>query len=363
MRQQEIAILMDNHFIGVIESRLDPLQLGRHQVRIYGIHTEDKTLIPTDELFWAITAYPINNNEPYPSIEATWVIGYWLDNESKQMAIITHSLPGIPETQGNTDKGFNDPRSDQELEQAPKKIKTRTWNTDGSGITLEDNEKGLRYPSEINKATTSKYARNDIKSENIVQEKKSNKVTSVPSITDTWNEPETPYNPTYPYNRVIESESGHLIEIDDTPKSERIHVFHRSGSFIEIHPDGTIVAKTTKDRFEIVMKDDHLYVMGDSQITVQGNSEIYVKKDLKLKVDQDVTIDISGESKITCLNDVLLSVEGNVSADVNGDAAITVSGDVSLTNQGDLSITAGGDISFSSGGSFTISCDSYELST
>ena len=33
------------HFIGVVEDRNDPLQLGRVRVRVYSIHTEDKSLI------------------------------------------------------------------------------------------------------------------------------------------------------------------------------------------------------------------------------------------------------------------------------------------------------------------------------
>ena len=38
----------------------------------------------------------------------------------------------------------------------------------------------------------------------------------------------------YPHNHVTETESGHVIEVDDTKGKERIHVFHKSGTFIEI---------------------------------------------------------------------------------------------------------------------------------
>ena len=46
--------------------------------------------------------------------------------------------------------------------------------------------------------------------------------------------------PIYPFNHVYESESGHVIEIDDTPDYERINVFHKSGSRIEINNKGEI---------------------------------------------------------------------------------------------------------------------------
>ena len=40
-------------FPGVVENRKDPLQLGRYQVRIVGIHSSDKNLLPTKDLPWA----------------------------------------------------------------------------------------------------------------------------------------------------------------------------------------------------------------------------------------------------------------------------------------------------------------------
>jgi hypothetical protein len=41
---------MDLIAVGVVENRIDPLQLGRCQVRIFGHHTENKQLLPTSDL-------------------------------------------------------------------------------------------------------------------------------------------------------------------------------------------------------------------------------------------------------------------------------------------------------------------------
>jgi hypothetical protein len=54
-----------------------------------------------------------------------------------------------------------------------------------------------------------------------------------------WQEPKPYYAAKYPYNHVHQSESGHIIEIDDTPGNERLHRFHRAGTFEEIGPLGT----------------------------------------------------------------------------------------------------------------------------
>ena len=127
-----------------------------------------------------------------------------------------------------------------------------------------------------------------------IQERKDNKVTGVPTATSTWNEPETKYGSVYPYNNVMETESGHIVEYDDTPGKERIHIAHRNGSFTEWYPDGDRVEKITKDKYSIVMKDDNVYIMGDCNITVQGNAEIYVKKDANVKVDGNVDVEVGG---------------------------------------------------------------------
>jgi len=55
--------------------------------------------------------------------------------------------------------------------------------------------------------------------------------------------PADPYAAVYPDNKVTQTKSGHVIEIDDTDGAERIHIHHKSGSYIEFHPDGTVVIK------------------------------------------------------------------------------------------------------------------------
>ena len=58
---------------------------------------------------------------------------------------------------------------------------------------------------------------------------------------DTFDQPTIPYNASYPYNNVYESESGHLMEYDDTSSNERIHQRHRTGTSYEIDASGNKV--------------------------------------------------------------------------------------------------------------------------
>jgi hypothetical protein len=102
-------------------------------------------------------------------------------------------------------------------------------------------------------------------------------------------EPETPYDAEYPLNRVIETEGGHIIEIDDTEDAERLHIYHKSGTFIEIHPDGSMVKKAVGNDYEIIEGNNSLHIKGDSgmNITVEKDANVYVKGNVNMKTDGD----------------------------------------------------------------------------
>lgn len=84
---------------GVVEARNDPLQMGRTQCRIHGYHTEDKSLIPTEALPWAIPVMPANmasnsgvGESPNGLMEGSLVLGIWLDGPSMQVPAVLGSL-------------------------------------------------------------------------------------------------------------------------------------------------------------------------------------------------------------------------------------------------------------------------------
>jgi hypothetical protein len=100
-----------------------------------------------------------------------------------------------------------------------------------------------------------------------------------------FGEKKSEYAAKYPHNKTITTESGHVLELDDTPKAERIHVYHKSGSYIEIFPDGSIVTKSAKDSTSVTMNDHSISVVkGDLQIVSnEGKIEIACNKDINIK--------------------------------------------------------------------------------
>jgi LAS superfamily LD-carboxypeptidase LdcB len=89
-------------WIGVVEDRNDPIQLGRVRVRVYGYHTQDKIKLPTIDLPWAYSIQPMNSatsggigSSPTGPIEGTWVVGFWRDPDFYQEPMVFGTLPGV----------------------------------------------------------------------------------------------------------------------------------------------------------------------------------------------------------------------------------------------------------------------------
>jgi len=287
-------------WFGVVENRIDPLAIGRCQIRIFGWHTEDKNLIPTKELPWAHPVIPINSSSSTMAApkEGETVFGFFLDGDDGQFPVMMGVVPGIPEFTPRLDKGFSDPREDTLLQKSPQMISQRTYVTDGGGVSFK-NDSGKRFPNIVNESTVSRLARNENIDDTIVGIKKQTTVNDVLGAkNDYWSEPETKYAAVYPYNHVYESESGHVMEFDDTPGVERIHLAHRSGTFDEIHPDGSRVTKVVNKNYQIVMSDDHLYVMGDCTITINGGASVFVRGDADLKVGGNMTTTVKGNYNV-----------------------------------------------------------------
>lgn len=128
----------------------------------------------------------------------------------------------------------------------------------------------------------------------LIEKRTQNRRVGIESISRTFSEPDTAYNSQYPLNDVFQSESGHVMEFDDTPGSERINLWHRSGTFTEVDPNGTRTNKIVGDDFSIIERNGYVYINGTARVTIAGNCELVVGGNMKTKVDGNWDIDIGG---------------------------------------------------------------------
>jgi hypothetical protein len=85
---------------GVVEGVKDPLNLGSLQVRIIGLHSLDKTQVPTESLPWAQVAKPTTGaNTSSGPREGDWVFGFFQDSEQAQIPVVLGVFPGIESKQ------------------------------------------------------------------------------------------------------------------------------------------------------------------------------------------------------------------------------------------------------------------------
>lgn len=221
-------------FIGVIEDVQDPLMAGRVKVRVHGYHSSDINELPTESLPWAMVALPTSG-------ASTQGLGF-----------SPHGL-----VKGASVFGFF---TDGESAQLPMVM-----------FSFHGMNKGT--------PDVDKLSRGEV----------------VPKQMDNsgqWSEKASGASPQYPHNKVIRTTSGHIVEMDDTPGAERLHIYHKSGTYYEFHPDGTLVTKITGEGYTIVQKDLKVHVHGNLNLVVNGN--------VTETIDGNKTSNIKGNYKITC---------------------------------------------------------------
>ena len=93
---------MKQIYTGVVEDILDPLKLGRVRVRVFGLHSDDRSLIPTESLPWATVATPATSasmsgigSSAVGLLPGSWVVLFFQDPD-EQYPVVFASFPGIP---------------------------------------------------------------------------------------------------------------------------------------------------------------------------------------------------------------------------------------------------------------------------
>ena len=312
-------------FIGVVEDRNDPSKLGRVKVRCLGFHSEDKNDIPTETLPWAHVMHPVTDpsmqgmgNTPSFLVEGTWVVGFFRDADEKQQPIIMGTLPGYPQTVSDKSKGFNDPN-----EVYPQKENSLSGHA-------------------LNESDVNRLARNDTdQTHAIVKSKDDARTTGVPianttddntdSTNEEWTENKSTYAAVYPKNHVYETESGHIKEFDDTEGAERIHEYHKSGTFYEVDASGNKHTRIVGTNYEIIAGSDFVNVKGTANLTIDSNCNTYIKGNWNIQVDGTKTEVVTGAVTQTYRDTKTETVTKAVTETYSDTLTQAVTGDVTET--------------------------------
>ena len=336
-------------FNGVVEDRNDPQKLGRLRVRCVGIHTDNKDDLPTADLPWSQLIHPITSSgisglghSPGFIVEGTWVFGYFRDGYAMQEPMVIGTLPGKPVELAETSKGFYDPNGvypKYKDEVDTNRLATNDSNNPHLGLELRKLTRKTGVPTADFDAVP-------------VEEHISTAIEA--SDSDTWNQPEIPYAAVYPFNHVFESESGHVMEIDDTKDNERLFTQHRTGTSQEIDKDGNQVNIIKGDHYNIVSGKRQAVIEGNLDITIGGRHKIYINKDgqtnnhydiqvgpnasVNIQVDKgDMNVVLKdGKLNTNVAGDYNMKIGGNMNLDVRGNKTETVSGSKTSNTTGNV---------------------------
>jgi len=334
-------------FNGVVEDRNDPQKLGRLRVRCVGIHTANKDDLPTTDLPWAQVIHPITSSgisglghSPTFVVEGSWVFGYFRDGSACQEPMILGTLPGKPIELADSTKGFYDPNGVYpKYKDEVDTNRLATNDTANPHLFLE-----LRKLTRKTQVATADF--------NVVANADGSN--TVASDGDTWSQPSIPYAAVYPYNHVFESESGHIMEYDDTPDNERIYQTHRTGTSYEIDKDGNKVDIIKGDHYTIISGKSQALIEGNSDISIDGRHKVYLNKsggennhydiqigpnaNINIQVDKGninlVTVD--GKINVNSAGDYNLKVGGNMTVAVEGNILETVEGNKTSNTTGNV---------------------------
>lgn len=188
-----------------------------------------------------------------------------------------------------------------------------------NNIGFQDPNKKYPLKRRMNEPEINRLARGLV-DETIVQLKNSKRTTGIPLPFKggSWSQPKAAFGAKYPFNQVRETESGHVQEFDDTPGYERIHTYHRSGTFQEIDAQGTMVTKIVGDGYVLYDRNGFISIEGEANVTVAGNVNIYCRSDANIQVEGSAEMKVGGSFDIGVARDMNIAVEGDFSVWANG---------------------------------------------
>lgn len=271
-------------FFGIVEDRNDPKKLGRVRVRAYNLHTDDKSLLPTDMLPWATPLQSITSAgtaeigcSPTGLIEGSIAFGFMADGAEAQIPMVVGVLAGTPTVKG---------------------AETHDVAQRARGIDNLKND----YMKDV--------------------------------------EPNMAFNSKYPYNKTFTSESdngkGHLLEVDDTPNHERLLAWHKKGTYIEIDQDGRLVVKGVANSYYLTV--------GDGVVAVEGNLTVIVSSSAGVAIEGNCNIEIKGSLFANVGGVLVCNVASDATVNVGGQTLIKSVGDIKIESDSNINIEASNEV-------------------
>jgi len=144
--------------------------------------------------------------------------------------------------------------------------------------------------------------------------------------------PPTPNAGIYPEGHSFKTPGGILLEADDTPGAQRVHIWMPSGVYIEIDDSGAKVERVTQSTQEVV-NNDTKFVGGDAKTSILGG---------EAKRVQGNSVEDTRGRKVMRANQMSLQARRKMHLDAQGSMEITSRGTGTYKHSNGRSVVSGG---------------------
>lgn len=148
----------------------------------------------------------------------------------------------------------------------------------------------------------------------------------------------------YGQSYVFSTPGGHVIEYNDTSANEKVMIRHKSGSGVQINPDGSVITSAAA-KVDIVNEGYTMTVHGDASIDYVGDLTMNVKGDFNLNVEGSYNVNALN-AKTTVKDFYDEKVGGNKNTTVTKNNSNYVLGTKTDVTLGEQNIFAKGALKF-----------------
>ena len=346
-------------FIGVVQSESDPSHLGRCKVRCFGFHPPaDDPSVPTELLPWAIrldgTIGAVQSPDPRPG---ELVFGFFLDGRDAQFPAIVGAIP-------SHNIG----------------LLSNAW-ADASSETINKSVTLANFPN---------HTGVDLEGSPAIAAAAGNMADGLTSASGD-------YEVSIPSPEMVSGNGSASLQSAEYQGSyvsagDSVSLFHKSGTIVQINPEGVIIISSTNDLFSDVHGNqtevtksnrDIIIKNGQFNINVQnGDCNLVVNGDMNQKVTGNYTLDVSGMLTVTSgqqteFRAAKFGINSNSSIDAfaqkgmflasenfglntSGDSSFNVGGETNLLSKG-LKISSTGELHLKGTNSFLSASGTMDL--
>ncbi len=153
----------------------------------------------------------------------------------------------------------------------------------------------------------------------------------------------------YPHYWSHKTRSGHNFVMDDSKGHESVTLQHRSGSAIQMMPDGAIHITAHNSMYTVVFAENRMVVTGAQDVTVKGDCSLRVYGDKNETIHGNYNLAVNGDFNMTSKN-LNRHIRGNmdtqaknVTKKLEGSHALTAKGAIAHVSEGAFTSASIGD--------------------